>query len=61
MGKTLAMIDPVVNPWDLSAVSLIVEEAGGRCTDFQGTRNPRTEAISSNGILHQVLLETFAS
>lgn len=61
MGRAEAMIDPVVKPWDLSAVNLIVEEAGGRCSDFDGKPNPRSEAISSNGRLHEMLLETLGS
>jgi histidinol-phosphatase len=60
-GRVEAMIDPVVKPWDLSAVSVIVEEAGGRCTDFRGAADPRYEAISSNGILHETLIHAFAS
>lgn len=59
-GRVQAMVDPVVAPWDLSAVSLIVEEAGGRATDFAGNRIPRTEAVSSNGLLHDWVLEQFA-
>jgi myo-inositol-1(or 4)-monophosphatase len=61
MGKVEAMVDPVLAPWDVSAVSLIVEEAGGMCTDFEGTSNPRNQALSSNGLLHPLLLETFKS
>ena len=61
MGKVEAMVDPVLSPWDVSAISLIVEEAGGMCTDFEGTNNPRNQALSSNGVLHPLLLETFRS
>ncbi|KWT58279.1 histidinol phosphatase [Streptomyces albus subsp. albus] len=28
--------EPVVSPWDVAAVRVIVEEAGGRCTDLAG-------------------------
>ncbi|MCC7436025.1 MAG: hypothetical protein IT363_15180 [Methanoregulaceae archaeon] len=58
-GRAHAMIDPVVSKWDLSAVNLIVEEAGGQFTDFAGGRLPQSEAISSNGVLHDWLLEQF--
>jgi histidinol-phosphatase len=58
-GRVDAMIDPILNPWDVSAVRLIVTEAKGRCTDFSGKEGPRTEAISSNGWLHDELLEAF--
>lgn len=46
-----------VDVWDLAALSVIVEEAGGRFTDFSG--EPRIDsgtAISSNGLLHAELL-----
>lgn len=58
-GRAQAMIDPVVSPWDLSSVNLIVEEAGGRFTDFSGGRLPKSEAVASNGLLHDWLLEQF--
>ena len=47
-------IDAVgVAPHDIAAVSLIVEEAGGRFTDRFGTpTHEHPTAISSNGILH---------
>jgi histidinol-phosphatase len=57
-GRVEAMIDPKVQPHDLSAVSLIVQEAGGTCTDVSGELWPRTEAISTNGLLHSKILET---
>lgn len=60
-GRIEAMIDPVVRPWDISAMRLIVEEAGGLCTDFRGGQPPHSEAISSNGLLHFPLIEAFAS
>lgn len=60
-GRIEAMIDPVVRPWDISSMRLIVVEAGGRCTDFRGGRPPGSEAISSNGLLHSLIIEAFAS
>jgi histidinol phosphatase-like enzyme (inositol monophosphatase family) len=62
-GRVEAMIDPLVSRWDLSAVKVIVEEAGGRFTDFQD-REPLTgtnqlEAISSNGVVHAEVLGAF--
>ena len=59
MGRVEAMIDPVLKPWDVSAVQLIVREAGGRCTTFGGEESPQTEAVSSNGLLHESILEAF--
>jgi histidinol phosphatase-like enzyme (inositol monophosphatase family) len=58
-GRIEAMVDPIVNPWDISAVSLIVREAGGRFTDFSGNDALGAEAISSNGHVHARVLEVF--
>jgi histidinol-phosphatase len=50
-----------VSEWDLAAVQVIVEEAGGRFSDFSGA--PRIDgrgAITSNGHLHDELLSSVA-
>lgn len=50
-----------LNPWDTAAGVLIVEEAGGRVTDFRGGAfqlNSR-ETLASNGLVHDSLLEEF--
>jgi histidinol-phosphatase len=45
--------DPVASLWDLAALQVIVEEAGGAFTDFSGRARPDGgSAISSNGRLH---------
>ena len=49
--------EPIVNTWDVAAVQVIVEQAGGRFTDLDG--NPRHDggtALSSNGLLHDAAL-----
>jgi histidinol-phosphatase len=56
-GACEIALDPVVSLWDLAAIQVIVEEAGGRFTDLAGS--PRADggsAISSNGVLHDVAL-----
>ena len=58
-GRIEAMVDPIVNPWDISAVSLIVREAGGKFTDFAGNDKLSNEAVSSNGLLHDSVLGVF--
>ncbi|MFQ3588354.1 MAG: inositol monophosphatase family protein [Fimbriimonadaceae bacterium] len=58
-GRAVAMIDPVLKFWDIAAVQVVVEEAGGRCSDFRGQANPTTEMISSNGAVHDEILEAF--
>lgn len=56
-GRVEAMIDPILEPYDISAMRLIVTEAGGRCTTLAGAEKPTTEALSTNGILHDALLK----
>ena len=49
------------NPWDVAAVKIITEEAGGRCTSIHGEDQkydaPIDGFIASNGILHTELLK----
>lgn len=59
------MLDPVVSRWDLSAMRVIVEEAGGVFTDFSGgdpfeKGDFELEAISSNGRIHSLILDVYA-
>ena len=54
-------IDPAANPWDIAALQVIVEEAGGRATALDGTRSIYAGSlVSSNGMLHQQALEALA-
>jgi histidinol-phosphatase len=51
-----------VREWDLAAVQVIVEEAGGRFSDFSGdSRIDGGAAITSNGLLHEELLAAVAA
>ncbi len=53
-------VEPVVSLWDLAAVSVIVEEAGGRFTDIDGHPGPAGgSALSTNGRLHEEVLAAF--
>jgi len=47
-----------LNPWDIAAGSLFVEEAGGKVTDFAGSAIPldRKEMWASNGKIHDQFL-----
>jgi histidinol-phosphatase len=46
-----------VNLWDLAAVKVIVEEAGGRFTDLGGVATASGgSAVSTNGLLHDEVL-----
>ena len=50
-----------LNPWDTAAGVLIVEEAGGRVTDFSGGpfQISSRETVASNGHVHEALLAEF--
>jgi myo-inositol-1(or 4)-monophosphatase len=51
-----------LNPWDTSAGVLIIEEAGGKVSNFAGgpfELNSR-ETLASNGLLHEALVNEFA-
>jgi myo-inositol-1(or 4)-monophosphatase len=51
-----------LNPWDTAAGVLIVEEAGGKVTRFDGAPfelNSR-ETLASNGLIHDALLREFS-
>jgi histidinol-phosphatase len=55
-------VEPVVSLWDLAALVVIVEEAGGRFSDLRGRPGPGGgSALSSNGRLHDEVLAAFAS
>lgn len=52
-----------LRPWDIAAGILLVEEAGGRITDFKGgpvdLYNPLT--LASNGLIHDAMLKVLGS
>ncbi|HEU5475810.1 MAG TPA: histidinol-phosphatase [Actinophytocola sp.] len=50
--------ESVVNAWDVAAVQVLVEQAGGTFTDLTGAaRFDGGSALSSNGALHAAALE----
>lgn len=56
-GAAELAIDPEVTLWDLAAVSLVVEEAGGRFTNLAGAPGPAGgSGLASNGLLHDAAL-----
>ena len=62
-GALDVAIDAVgVAPYDVAAVRLLVEEAGGRFTDRHGTPTHETgTAISTNGLLHDEVLRRLSA
>jgi myo-inositol-1(or 4)-monophosphatase len=51
-----------LNPWDTAAGVVLVREAGGMVSRFDGSpfRIDSREALASNGIIHQELMEVMA-
>ena len=50
-----------LNPWDTAAGVLIVEEAGGKASRFDGSpfEIDSRETLASNGLVHEALLREF--
>jgi histidinol phosphatase-like enzyme (inositol monophosphatase family) len=55
-GRIEAMLDPVVNHWDVAALWPVVREAGGRLTTWQGVDGIGESAVATNGRVHDELL-----
>jgi myo-inositol-1(or 4)-monophosphatase len=52
-----------LNPWDCAAGCLVVQEGGGRVTDFSGQPSSiyGGEFVASNGIIHEEMLAVIQS
>jgi histidinol-phosphatase len=60
-GSTDVAVEAEVNLWDLVAVKVIVEAAGGRFTDLDGVATADGgSALSTNGRLHDQVLDVVA-
>ena len=60
-GRIDAMVDPVVNTYDIAPMSVILAEAGGRFSDFTGVdRADGGSGVATNGHLHDALLALLA-
>jgi myo-inositol-1(or 4)-monophosphatase len=57
-GKAEAFIIPGTPRWDTAPGFLIVKEAGGKITDFQGNEwdVTRPDLVASNGKIHDIIL-----
>jgi histidinol-phosphatase len=61
-GAFDAAVDARLAVWDYAAVAMIVEEAGGRCgAPDGGDARPDEQVVSSNGLLHDDVLELLRS
>ena len=62
-GSFVAQIEHATHVWDEAAGNLLIEEAGGKVTDFEGNpRKPqstseRSGSIASNGSVHEQILD----
>jgi histidinol-phosphatase len=57
-GSGELMVEYGVHSWDVAALKPLIEEAGGQCTDWDGTPTIyRPDILASNGKLHQVTLD----
>lgn len=57
-GRAEIMVDPVMEIWDCGPLQVIVEEAGGTFTDWQGTPTIYArEAIATNGALFEAVMQ----
>ena len=61
-GRMDAFWEFNLNPWDTAAGILLVEEAGGRVTDFSGGnfKLDSREVLASNGLIHGELVALFS-
>jgi histidinol-phosphatase len=56
-GSGEMMVEYGVSPWDVAALKPIVEEAGGRCTDWDGNSTIlRPDILATNGRMHEAAL-----
>jgi len=61
-GAAEVMLEGDISPWDIAALQVIVEEAGGRLTDGAGTRTiDAGYSVTSNAAIHDTLLRALAS
>jgi myo-inositol-1(or 4)-monophosphatase len=61
-GRVDGFFEERLQPWDVLAGALLVEEAGGRVSRFDGTAigaNPN-QVVASNGVLHDEMLRVLA-
>ncbi len=62
-GRLDAYYECCLNPWDVSAGILIVKEAGGELSDFDGNPNYKSgkEMVAGNPIVHKELVNILVS
>ena len=60
-GRLNAYMQAGLNPWDVAAGAVIIEEAGGSITDFAGRpldlRDKHIEVVTANPDLHSLIMD----
>ncbi len=57
-GRADVMIDPAVKVWDCAALMPVIEEAGGRFTNWAGESTIYgADAVATNGLLHKQVID----
>ncbi len=61
-GRLDAFWEFGLNSWDMAAGLLLIEEAGGKCTNMLGGPSSLTgkHLLSTNGLIHEEMLRLFA-
>ncbi len=60
-GKAEAWVEAGVQIWDIAALQVLVEEAGGRFTDLEGRPTHASgSCVASNGLVHDRVLQALA-
>jgi histidinol-phosphatase len=60
-GRAEVWIEGGVQTWDIAAPAILIAEAGGRFTDWHGTRSIASSyCVASNGVLHDRVLHALA-
>ena len=59
-GRFDAYFEYGLSPWDAAAGIVIVEEAGGKVTDFKNGNNylHGQQIVASNGLIHEQMMQT---
>ncbi len=62
-GRLDGFWEPGLKPWDMAAGALLVKEAGGRVTDYEGGEfNPfKPFIVASNSLIHEQMLDVINS
>jgi histidinol-phosphatase len=61
-GSAEVMLEPRLATWDLAAPQVVLEEAGGRCTTFEGGPLAHGRSmLATNGLIHDEILTRLAA